>query len=409
MKPLRTLKASILPTVLVVGTLLLLAVFALLSLLDIETTLWFGNRSRQQKEAWLESAFLLWERDSTLSGRLDESGTFPLFEEDEHSQVTISSRYWGLYEWVTASTDGGRVRRTRLMGRPAESSRGAVLYTPDNRRALTVSGKGDIRGTVYLPENGLLYGQVQSDFYQGHPLDESLIRRSAERLPSGSPQLRDSIAALRRTPPTETYSGGAVRRSFFEPTLFLACGDLSGAELRGNIVAVSQNPVTADSTARLEDILIVAPAVTFAAGFSGTVQAIAADSVVVEARARLNYPSGIALPDADPKAMIRIESGAQVNGYVVFRLSGEILPGALGAHVRQHETATTRGLMWVDGIAEIHGTVSGSLYVNQANYYTPQGYYNNLLHNTRLYANRAMAYPPWMENHYRKKTIKWLY
>jgi hypothetical protein len=409
MQTVRTFKASILPTVLVVGTLMLLAACALLGLFDAEQTLWLGQRARKQHEAWLESAFLLWERDSTLAGRLDERGTFRLFEENERSQVTIRSRYWGLYELVEASTDEGRVRRARLMGRPAESRRGAVLYVPDNRQAFTVSGAGELRGMVYLPQNGLLYGQVRSEFYRGRPLDENLVRRSAERLPEPDHRLLAALLALRGEPPAETYRGGPVRRSFFEPTLFLACDDLSGADLRGNIVVIGQIPLSVDSLARLEDILIVAPAITFAGGFSGSVQAILSDSAIVQSRARLNYPSGIVLPDAGPDAGIRIEADAEVNGYVVFRLRGEIPEGKPSAHVLQHERARTRGLLWADGIAEIHGTVSGSLYAGRANHYTPEGYYNNLLHNARLYENRAMAYPPWMENAPRKKTVKWLY
>lgn len=416
-KPPRVLKASTLPTVLVVGTLMLLAVFGLLSLLDVETTLWYGRRARLQKEAWLESALLLWERDSTLAGRLDADGAFALFADEPAARVTIASRPWGLYELVTAETDSGRVRAARLMGAATESRRGAVLYAADNRQAFTLSGSGDLRGAVWLPENGLLYGQVHGEFYRGRPLADSLVRRSEARLPEVRHGSRAALEALRNEPTTGRYAGGPVSRGFFEPTLYLACDELRGVEARGNVVIVSDFPLTADSTSRLEEVIVVAPAVTFAGGFTGSVQAVVADSATVRSRARLDYPSGIALIPAAIGAVagaaIRVEDGAEVNGYVLFDSPGEILRETAvkppAAAVIQQPGAVVRGLLWSGGVAEIHGTVSGSLYAAQLSYFTPQGYYNNLLHNARLYENRAIAYPMWMEGAPRKKTIKWLY
>ena len=404
----KTLRASVLPTVLVVGTLMLLAVFALLGLLDIETTLYHGNRARKQKEAWLESAFLLWERDSTLLNRLDQEGVFLLFEDDKQSRVTLSTEYWGLYERVQTSTDDGKIQKVRLMGAATESRHGAVLYVLNNRRAFTLTGKTDIRGTVYVPDNGVLYGQVNSDFFQGRPLDESVIRQSTEQFPETNSDLLRSLSEVRMMQQVEPYSYVPTRRSFLEPTLYVECSDFTGADLQGNIVVYSQSPVRIDSTARLEDVLLVAPAVTIGEGFSGLLQVLAGDSVVVKPRVTLKYPSGIILPAAGRDAFIRIEENAEVNGYAVVKLAGELPRNSRHKHYHQDEKGWVRGLVWTDGIAEVHGTVTGSFYVNQSNYYTPQGFYNNLLYNTLLYENRAMGYPLWMGGHYRRKTVKWL-
>ena len=99
---------------------------------------------------------------------------------------------------------------------------------------------------------------------------------------------------------------------------------------------------------------------------------------------------------------------SEVNGYAVFRLRESPQTNGKVIHYLQQEKSRVRGLVWIDGTAEVHGIVTGSLWVRQADYRTPQGMYGNLLYNAAVYGSDIVAYPCWMEGIARKKTVGWL-
>lgn len=402
------IKASVLATVLVVGTLMLLALTALLSLTDIESYLYYGDRYRKQKQAYLDAAFLLYERDSTLVGGLDETGGMQLFDDEPASQVALSRSFWGLYELVRVSSDEGRFRSARLLGYARESKQGAALYVCDNNRSFTLSGKTDIRGDVCVPRNGLLYGQVQSDFFNGKRIDSTRIRYSDKTFPVPNPLMSDALEYWKGLLDSIEVApvGNEYTADFFDPIRVFR-GGLSGVTLRGNLL-VAGTEIVVDSTTRLEDVLIIAQSVRIRSGFSGTLQILAADTVVVEPRVRMRYPSGIVIDQAGADGYIDIGEGSEVSGYVVCRSASAWPESKRTPNYRQMPGSRVRGLVYVDGISQVQGTVTGSLYVNGCNYYTPQGYYMNLLYDARIYGNDLMAYPLCMENNYLRKTLKWL-
>ncbi len=406
-----TLSANVLPTVLVIAALMGLALVALLGLLEVSTAGWREGFSKRQQEAWLDAAFLLWERDSMLAERLDAEGAFLVFDDDLRSQVVLSSGCWGLYQWVAASTADGKTRAVRLMGQVRESPLGAALYVCDNLRAVTLAGRSNLKGTLYLPGKDLLYGQVQSDFYAGDPVQEEDLRASETGFPESYPGIRDSLRALMLARDTASafVDPVYVSRSFFDPPLFLRAEALSGVSLQGRIVVCSDDRLEIDSTASLSEVLAVARRVVIRSGFSGSVQVVASDTVIIEPRVRLAYPSGIVMPEASSKSRIEIGAESEVNGYVIFERVAEPSGQQPTINYQQHPNARVRGLVWVDGIAQVQGAVTGSLYVNHLNYYAPWGYYENLLYDARVYRSDAMAFPMWMKARAQKKTIKWLH
>lgn len=398
-----------LPSSLVAGTLMLAAVLALLALSDTANRLSHGHRLREQRQAWLEAAFLLYERDSTLMERLDGRDALVLFGDDPRSEVVIRREMWGLYEIVKAATDGGKVRRARLMGLADESPARAALYVPDNRMAFTLAGKSGLRGRAYLPGAELLYGQVQGEFYTGERLPPEDIRPAEEYFPALDGAVPDSLRSLITMAAEALPADEAeLRVGFFEPTRILRAENLAGMTLHGNIVVSSPGGIAVDSTSRLENVILIAPEVTVGEGFSGTVQIVASDSVRIARGARLKYPSGIVIPQGAAESFIEVASGAEVNGYVVFRSTREPPDERRTPQYLQHGESRVRGLVWVEGIAQIQGGVTGSLYVGQSNHYTPQGYYRNVLYHTTLIPSRAMPFPRWMTGVTQRRTAKWL-
>ena len=151
-----------------------------------------------------------------------------------------------------------------------------------------------------------------------------------------------------------------------------------------------------DSTCRFEHPLIVARKIIVGSGAHISAQLFAWDTVVVEPRAMLEYPSGI-------YAGVYAEVGdrAQVNGYAVVR--DTVRRKKVTASYRQSRTARLRGLLWVDGVAQVQGIVAGRAVLRQAVYFSPQGYYKDMFYGVALLDNPVTAQPLWLASARRKE------
>ena len=174
--------ASVLATVLVVSTLLLLGVLMVIELWNFDLVRYNLYHQGEQARANVESGFLLYSRDSTLSYRWEGDSSVLLFGQREDSRVRYSRQRWGMYEVV--EVQNGRHRSVRLLGKKAESFWRATLYVPENNRAFSVTGRTFAESDVYLPRNGISYTQLRSEFFKGRALDKKQIKTSEERLPS---------------------------------------------------------------------------------------------------------------------------------------------------------------------------------------------------------------------------------
>lgn len=406
----RKIEAYILPTVLIVGTLMTLALLALFSLWDLDSQLFSDNRARKQHRAWLESTLLLWETDSTLLHNSNYPGPVTLFDDDPLSTVSIQSGRWGLYDLVTLSTNNGREKLAVLAGNASSSRSAGALYVCNDNKSFSLAGDSDIKGTVYVSGNGIEYGSVMSDYYTGRPVPVSDIRMSQIGFPELDTASLDSLAAITvKVQISGTVSNIRQKKvSFFDPVEIIYADDLRQRSLSGNLVVCSERKIEIDSTSRLNDIIIIAPKVTIREGFRGSLQVIAIDSVIVERGVKLDYPSGILMYETTADSFLAISDSSMLDGYVVFRLDAPVNEQKRTPNYSQGAGSRVRGLVWVDGISQIHGTVMGNLYLNRSAYFASHGYYTGILYNASVYESREMAFPLWMESDYRKKTIKWL-
>ena len=144
-----------------------------------------------------------------------------------------------------------------------------------------------------------------------------------------------------------------------------------------------------DSTCRIERPIIVARKITVGSGARLTAQLFARDTLVVEPRAVLNYPSGIYAG-----RYAELGNRATVDGYVIVRDTARRKNPT--ASYRQSRTSRVRGLLYVDGNAHVQGIVSGRTILRQAVYTSPQGCYINMLYDLTLLENTATAQPLWL-------------
>jgi hypothetical protein len=312
--------------------------------------------------------------------------------------VFVREESWGLYNVVSVRTADSLLRICRLFG--TEPNTSETLYYADSRLAVTLAGKTLLHGRLYLPQNGVVYGRVGSDFYRGAELARTAIKQSETLLPKPTGEADNRITKLfaEATGITDSSLPDSLHISFLSDSIAffrLADAEIAYCDLQGKITLYADE-IRIDSTCRIEHILICARKITLASGANITAQLFATDTVIVEPRAVLHYPSGI-------YAGQYAEAGdhTEINGYVIVcDTTNHKKPSA---SYQQSRTARLRGLLYVDGIAQIQGIVSGRAVVRQAAYFSPQGYYKDMLYDITLLENPETAQPIWLPATKRKE------
>ena len=403
-----TIPASVLATVLVVCMLMLLVVLSVMSLWYIELTLKYQSEQRERYRAHIESAFVLYALDSTLTERLREDRTYLLYEGDSSSRVQYTSGKWGLYEVVTVKVRNG-TRGTRMFGKRREGKYGTTLFLPEDGRTLSLAGKTYVKGDARIPRNGIVYTQVRSVFFGGEKVDAGSIKQSPEEFPFPEKEYVDGIRELFSLDGYPLLAGNEyLHRSFTDSLLCFETGEyLSGVDMRGRVILYTPGELFLERDNRLENLIVVARKVEIAAGFQGSLQVFARDSILLEDEVRLSPGSGLWGSGENDRRLIRLGKYCEVNGYII--VSGHDEESEVpSANYFQSKSSRVRGLVYVDGIAEVHGVVSGSLYARSSYYFAPEGFYSGILYDVALLETSLVSYPFWMGKNYERKEVKWV-
>ena len=396
------LRGSVLPVVIVVSLLMLIGLGGLMSLWEQRALLAVRADRLRRARSDTESAYALYCRYPQIADTLRE-GKLLLYDSLPGSRVALAVRAWGLYETVEVSTSDSVMRTCRLSGLAPESSQ--TFYYADNRAVLTLAGRTVLSGRLRLPQNGIVYGRVNSDFYRGDELPRSALLRSEATLLGVSPVAESRIRALFAAA-GEAYplpADSLVRSFVRDSTAVFSVGnaELANCRLQGHIL-VYADELRIDASCRLEHLLFCARKVTVGVGVRMMAQVFARDTVILERGAKLGFPSGIY---AGTYAEVGEE--CEVDGYVIVRDTVRRRKPTAG--YRQAPTARLRGLLWVDGMAQVQGIVTGRAVLKQAAYFSPQGYYKDMLYDATLLENPLTTLPLWEQRSaVHRKEAAWL-
>ena len=408
------LPAGVLATVLVVSALMLLSVLGVLALWKSDFLFFSRAGYLSRQRANVESAFVLYAADSTLTARLDKQGGLRLYDGLPDSRVRIAVRPWGLYEAVRIEAADSRIAPTRLFGSaapfacsPGEES--GLWYATD-AASLSLAGRTSLHGCLRLPRHGVQYGQIRSIFFCGERIEGARTAYAGKELPpvrTDARRMTDSLLRLLEAPgawmPTpHSLSVGFGER---EPRMLDAGSFGPGTRVEGMAVLLGEE-VSIDSACRLRDVLVVGRTIRVGDGFRGRAQLFASDTVLIGQRVTLGYPSGMFVARENPDRYIEIGPHSRIEGYAI--VDGDGKPDVKRANYRQDRTAVLRGLLWADGAAQVQGIVSGCMAANRLVYYSPEGYYEDMLYDLTLLENPAAAYPLWAETAYRRKEAGWV-
>jgi hypothetical protein len=128
--------------------------------------------------------------------------------------------------------------------------------------------------------------------------------------------------------------------------------------IMGGVVILSLIKIRVTSSAKLEDVILIAPFIDIDKGFEGTLQCFATRQITVGSDSKLHYPSSLTLIGGENDSSIVVQRNAIVKGMI-------LIPGYLGVQdkgiLKIEKGAIFQGSAYVNGAAQVDGTSSGNL------------------------------------------------
>ncbi len=406
------INGGILPAVLVFSSVMLLIVIGVISLRGNLAMLIYRNHYYNVQKSYLKSGFLLYDKVRSINSETAEDMKIRLFEEIDDSEIFINKKLWGLYEITNISNYNKTMIEYRMTGLGCENENYTLFYR-ENGSPLFLTGTTTIEGKVNLPKAGFKYAQLQSDFFSGKELMIGNIGISGENLPDidfGVKKYLDSLLRLKISKGINTYCPDSLIYPFSNPYPYIiSTGGKKklSSLLKGYIMLISKE-IIIDSCARLEDIIILADKIKVKSGFVGTAQLLANDSIIIEERVNLKFPSGVFLYPKNKNRYALLSKESCLEGYVV--IDGEDNEDIIKPNFCQQNDSYVNGLLYVNGVGVFSGNLTGRAVLGKAVYYTNDGYYDNIISDMMIKESNSLTLPIWfkMQDNYCKKEIKWL-
>jgi len=325
-----------------------------------------------------------------------------LFGSDGDS-IIVQKQPWGIFDigTVRAFAQSDTIYKAFSIGGAVDFAKWAALYIADDDRPISVSGKTRIEGIAFLPKAGIQTAYVDNKAYEGDKRlvigQKKISDKTLPTLDAGRLQVLDSYFQQKgdaRNP------GDSINISYLKATKTLdfkkQAYTLSNIRLKGNLVLRSDTALTIDSSAKLDNVLVFAPAIIIKEGFRGTCQLFATNSISVAKNCRFDYPSCLGIIRSttgkfSAQAKITVGEASAISGTV---FTWEKTPGAIKAVIRLSKKDTISGQVYSqDGLSLKDGCVIyGSLYTQRFLYQNSFTLYENYLINAELNSHGLSPY-----------------
>ncbi|HCQ13554.1 hypothetical protein [Flavobacterium sp.] len=305
-----------------------------------------------------------------------------LSQENQMIQVHLS--HWGIFEKAIVKTTHRKkiFYKCALLGTQMESSMRPTLYLQDTYKPLVIVGKTILKGTVFLPNQGINPGYIAGESFYGQELIQGVTKSSGLFLP----KLRNTFAEqlklyfLNNKFNQEEFIGEndlvEAPNSFLKQTkVFYKSGmiELNNNRLSGNIIIKSDELIRIKKTSQLKDVLIIAPIVEVEDGVKGNFQVIASKKITIGKNCKLNYPSALVLIEDEEKQLfsnsqpedyhIAIDKNSEIKGTLCYFKS--VKENDFKTQLFLDENSSVKGEVYCQGNFELKGKVVGSVYTNQ--------------------------------------------
>ncbi len=342
--------------------------------------------------------------------------TIDLFDKQQDS-VSIKVAPWGMFEvaCITAFSNLFTKQNSFIGGSCLPAYMDGCLYLADHKRPLSLNGNTILTGDVYLSKGGIKPIYINQRGFSHSNLVNGNIKPSAEALPALSAPIIDNLyKQLRDSTGEEFPSGDSLVQTFYDSARVFHSKNvcqISDITLKGHVLIKADSLIEVEASAHLEDVILIAPVIRFKMGFTGTVQAVATDSLIAEAGCGFEYPSALVLlkkPDLKMQNVLRLEKGCRLKGLIIARCNNEDITRT---RVDIKESTLIEGIVYVMGYCSLGGRVNGTVLSDYFIYQTQNIMYENCLVDVEVNRKKLSPYfisSPVFQQAAVKQIIKWV-
>ena len=303
----------------------------------------------------------------------------------DNQKVQIQHSPWGIYDkGIVKTTNRKKVfYKSAFLGTQFDSQDRLAIYLQENFKPLTLVGNTIIKGTAFLPDQGVRPGNIAGESYYGQNLIQGLIKRSNASLPKLEKNFRKNlelIGVVFQIAKQEDYLSDnqllKYTNSFLKQTKVFKSDEvivLDNIQLIGNIIIQSNKEIKVKNTTQLKDIILIAPIIELEDKVEGNFQLIANKSIKIGKECNLNYPSALVLIQDKKRSsdseinpfenQIYIDQKTQIKGTICYFES--IKEDNFKTQIILNEQATITGEVYCEGNFELAGILSGTVYTYQ--------------------------------------------
>lgn len=415
------IKAGALQYVLVISVIIAIIIFAFISLVYLQQRLTIKHNFAKEAISNTQMAF---EYIKHKEIPYDIETTIELTE-NENTTTQIIKKHWGIFDVgiATSKVSNEYFQKVALLG--TQNSQRDALYLNDNNASLVLVGNTKIIGNVSIPKQGVKTGNISGISFYGNQLIDGQQKTSTNELPTirNIEFLKDFYHNYNNENNTffELEEGLQIHQSHTQNTLLFEDNNsilLKNISLNGNILIVSKKEITIQSSAKLQDVILMAPKIVIEENVNGNFQVIATKQIDIQSNVYLKYPTAIILLDQDNEIQqnnlhkqeekyIKIQPKSEIRGVIIY--DSENPQTNFIAQIEIAEESKIIGEVYCSKNLELQGIVFGTVYTHNFIIKKAGGIYVNHLYDGEINSKKLpLQYAGLQINQSSNQVAKWI-
>jgi hypothetical protein len=354
------------------------------------------------------------------------TGDIDLFGDGTDS-VFLQLKSWGAFEIAISRAHNKSFVHQRIAaaGWKSDEADRTALILADLDRPLSITGETKLSGDCYLPKAGIQRAYIEGQNYSGDKMVYGNIKTSDRFLPAYNdslakrimllfafrPGANDSIIPLEEFEQTDSISNSFLNKTLY---VFSERNIPVTQKIIGQVCIISATSIRVSKNSEIHHALLIAPRIEIEEESEGDFQAFARDSLIVEKKARLHYPTvlGIVATKRSP------DVAALLLGEKV-KLYGQLFACTIETDFRKHVLIATAkeslvyGEIYSSDLVDHKGMVFGAVTCAKFELKTASAEYENHLMNAVIdrpkrsadYVSSALT----RKRSDRKNIVQWLH
>ncbi len=307
--------------------------------------------------------------------------TLDIFEDGIVS--SFEKKNWGFFDVLICKTifKTDTISKAALVGQQDKTTNKLALYVTNYDKPLKLSGRTTILGSIKIPNGRTEQAYINGKEGNTIKLNGQLLK-SGDKLPKIDKRVPIDISNYKTIPINALGKEMTIVNGFEQATKVIDLDDLTRLDnltAKGNIIFVSNMPIEIGNTAKLSDVLVMAPSIHVLSGFEGNIQMIAKEFVDIDEDVSLQYPSSIYINSDRKPASVTLNKNSTLIGGIV--IEGDFYNGSIQRSLTIHENVTIVGTVYCNGITQLEGTVIGTVYTDKFFLKTASSNYENVILN----------------------------